>query len=69
MTSCEKLILSAARIFLGIQTTIAIFSFTLAFSMILHAAFFSDTGIVVYYMEFLAAIFDSKIVQRMWLCA
>ena len=29
----------------------------------------SDTDTVVYYMKFLAAIFNIKIVQRIWLCA
>ena len=40
MTSCEKLIVSAARIFPGIRTIIVRFNFTLAFLIILHAAFF-----------------------------
>ena len=40
MTSCEKLILGAACIFPGIRTIIVIFNFTLAFIIILQAAFF-----------------------------
>ena len=40
MMSCEKLILIAALIFPDIRTTIVIFNFTLAFFIVLHAAFF-----------------------------
>ena len=55
MTSSEKLILRAARIFPGIRTIIVTFNFTLAFLII-----FSDTDALVYYMEFLAAVSTQK---------
>ena len=35
----------------------------------MQRCFFSDTDAVVYCMEFLVAIFNTKIVQRMCLCA
>ena len=59
--------LSAARIFPGIQTITAIIKITLASSIILYAAFVFFFDSVVYCLGLLAAIFNTKIAQRMWL--
>ena len=56
----EKLIFSAAHIFPGFRAIVVMFNFTLALLIIFHAACFSDTDRVVYYLEFSAAIFNTK---------
>ena len=62
MTSCKKNGLSPARIFPRIQTVLYLFfNSTLAFLIILHVAFFSDTvPYIVYYLGSLAAMFSTK---------
>ena len=67
ITSCKKMI-SAPHVFSSIRTIIVIFNFTIAFLIIPFAAFFLNSRIV-YYFKFLTAIFNTKFVQRMWLCS
>ena len=46
----------------------SISNFTIAYLVIPFAAFFLNSR-VVYYFKFLTAIFNTKFVQRMWLCS
>ena len=58
--TCVKKIMKYTRN----HTNIDIFNFTLNFLVILHPASFCDP--IVCYLEFLAAVFNTQIVQCLW---